>query len=164
MTDTATDWPYDADRDHPLAKLRIPVTSAWPGHWYLIAFDRESADPTEEETRLLVSYLDYTRSWYRESYWPKLLARPLDHDACHVTVIFRKWGDGDWGYRRCTWEHGPLYVPEAPWLDRKTGPLTLRELFDHINKIGEASSPRWTEWQAAHADVFPPAPEAGGQS
>lgn len=29
MTET-TEWPYDADRDDPLTKLRIPVTSAHP--------------------------------------------------------------------------------------------------------------------------------------
>lgn len=159
MTDN--DWPYEADRDHPLAQLRIPVTSPYPDYWYLIAFDRESTDPTDDETRLLASYLDFTRSWYTTTWQQKMLDRPLDHDADHVTVIFRKWADNDWGHRRCTWEYGPLYVPEAPWMDRKRGPLTLPELFDDINTIGDGPpSDRWVAWKAAHPDVFPPADQA----
>jgi hypothetical protein len=153
---TKTDWPYDADRDDPLTALRIPVTGSHPNRWYLIAFDRDSeARPTDDEAAMLVSYLDYTRAWYREYWQEKMLAEPLDHDAGHNTVIFHKWADGDWGYRRATHEIGPLFFPGAPWMrERKAGPFTLAGLLDWIDGGGMEPSKRWTEWKANHPDIF----------
>lgn len=157
MTKTA-DWPYDADRDDPLTALRIPVTSSHPGWCYLVAFDRESAArPTEAETAMLVSFRqEYIDRWYNDSYKVRLAERPFDIDGGANGVIFRKWGDGDWGYRRRTWTVGPLYVPQNPaFPDRVLGPLTLPRLLDHIHSCGDGEPKRpWLEWKAAHPEVF----------
>ena len=109
-------WPFDADRDDPLTALRIAVTSSHPEWRYLVAFDRESAErPTDAEAALLVSYLDdYKTYWYNASYLAHLSRRPLDVDGGANGVVFHKYGADDWGYRRQSWERGPLFVPQSP--------------------------------------------------
>lgn len=166
MTET-TAWPFDhdADRDDPLTAHRIAVTSAWPGWSYLVAFDRDSdARPTDDEAAMLVSFLDeYKSHWYRPWFVEKMAERALDVDGGAVGVIFRKWGDDDWGFRRRTWEYGPLYVPESPRLraqDREAGrtvpgPFTLAQVMDYAHAHGHNEpSPRWEAWKATHPDVF----------
>lgn len=159
MNDQTTDWPYDADRDHPLAALRIPVTSSHPDYWYLIAFDREStAQPTDAEAKMLASYLDFVREWFNESWKKRMLAKPLDTDPGQNTVIFHKWADGDWGYRRATHVYGPLFWPGYPGGDRRLGPYSLPALLDHLQQYGDDEPrPAWVKWKAEHADVFPAA-------
>lgn len=165
MTDTTT-WPFgnDADRDDQLTALRIAVTHAWPGWAYLVAFDRDSNIwPTDAEAAMLASYLDeYKTHWYRPPYLAKLAELALDVDGSANGVIFRKWGDGDWGYRRQSWRSGPLYVPESPRIrdgDREAGrapvgPYALVQVMDYAHAYGDDPSPRWEAWKTAHPDVF----------
>lgn len=160
-------WPFgnDADRDDPLTALRIAVTHAWPGWRYLVAFDRDSAErPTDAEAAMLASYLDeYKAHWYNPTYLAKLATRALDVDGGANGVIFRKWGPDDWGYRRQSWQHGPLYVPESPRLRdggfvagrSVLGPFTLVQVMDYAHTIGDDPMPRWVAWKAAHPEVFP---------
>jgi hypothetical protein len=158
-------WPFDADRDDRLTAHRIAVTSSHPGWYYLVSFDRESAErPTEREVALLVSYLDeYKAHWYGDSGYRKAMERrPLDVDGGANGVTFIKYGPDDWGYRRRTWQYGPLYVPQHPRIreaypdEAPLGPLSLAALMDRIHTIGSDAEPmpRWVEWKAAHPEVF----------
>ncbi|MFI5649923.1 hypothetical protein ACIA71_01720 [Streptomyces anulatus] len=156
---SATAWPYDADRDDPLTQLRIPVTGAHPDWRYTACFDRDSqARPNGLEARQLASYItEYREYFFNETYKAKLSKRPFDCDA--KTVIFHKWADGDWSYRRDSWQYGPFWVPVAPRLrggeyDYKnaTGPMTLEHVMD---KAHDVYPKRWTDWKADHPDVFP---------
>ncbi|GGK61668.1 hypothetical protein Sme01_03480 [Sphaerisporangium melleum] len=157
----AADWPYDADRDDPLTALRIPVTSAYPGWRYTACFDRESAArPTDLEAQQLASFIEeYREHWFNDWYKAKLSQRPFDTDA--KTVIFHKWAEGDWSYRRDSWEHGPFWVPVWPNLrggehDVKNwrAPLTLVQVMDRIHTICDEPMKRWIDWKAAHPEVF----------
>lgn len=160
---TRTDWPFDADRDDPLTKLRIPVTSFSPGWRYIAAFDRESeARPTDREALQLASFIEQYKvyhfgadGWYKR----KLEERPLDVDA--VTRVFHKWAQDDWSYRVVTWEYGPFWVPVAPKLrggrydDVKLPALPLVQVMDQVHHMHtKYPSKDWAAWKAAHPDVF----------
>lgn len=160
MTETAA-WPYDADQHDPLTALRIPVTSAHPRWRYTATFDRESeVRPTDLEAAQLASFIEeYREYWFNDRYKAKLSERPFDTDA--KTVIFHKWAENDWSYRRDSWEYGPFWVPVAPRLrggeyDVKDWrpPLTLVQVMDRIHTIGDGPMPHWVEWKATHPDVF----------
>ncbi|MFC4006587.1 hypothetical protein ACFOY2_05100 [Nonomuraea purpurea] len=163
MAETA-DWPYDADRDDPLTKLRIPVVgSPWPRWHYIVAFDSGRLDdeqqhrPTDREARMLASFLEeYIHHWYNATWQYKLAERPFDVDGGANGVVFRKWGEGDWGFRRRTWSQGPTYVPTHPRIrgGKSPGPLTLVQVMDRIHTIGDEPMKRWTDWKAAHPEVF----------
>lgn len=156
---TITAWQYDADQHDPLTALRIPVVSAWPDWNYIVAFDRDSDErPTEAEAAMLASFLQqYIDYWYNGSYKARLAERPFDIDGGANGVVFRKYADGDWGYRRRTWTIGPSFVPEHPrFADRTLGPLTLAQLMDRIHTgSDDKPSQRWTAWKAQHPEVFP---------
>lgn len=164
-TKSETDWPYDADPHDPLTALRIPVVSnAWPRWNYIVAFDLDQIDkdghrPTDAEAALLRSFLDeYIQHWYRESWITKMAERPFDIDGGANGIVFRKWGPDDWGYRRRTWQYGPVFVPEHPRIrgqrENPMGPLTLLQVMDRINSICDEPLQRWVEWKAAHPDLF----------
>lgn len=156
---TTTDWPYDADQDDPLTKLRIPVVASHADWNYIVAFDRESTvRPDDAEAQQLASCLRYyIDSWYTESYKARLAERPFDIDGGANGMTFRKYLPGDWGYRRRTWDRGPLFVPEPPtFADRRYGPLTLEQVMDRAFDNGDGDPrPGWAQWKADHADVFP---------
>jgi hypothetical protein len=159
MTDT--DWPFDANQHDPLAALRIPVVSnPWPGWKYEVALLINDEDslyapalrPDEAEVRQIVAYLGYRMEWYREGWRQKMRRRPLDVDSGTNTVILCKRAEGDWEYRRASWDHGPLMVgaPDGT-------PLSLEALLDRINDFsgrGDQPNPRWTAWKAAHPEAF----------
>lgn len=162
------DWPFgiDADRDDPLTTLRIAVTGSHPMWCYLVAFNRDSAArPTDAEAAMLASYLEeYKDHWYGDGGYRRILAqRPLDVDGGANGVIFRKYRDDDWGYRRQSWTRGPLFVPQSPRLrelypgEAPLGPMTLEKVMDHAHSICGEVHARWVEWKTAHATVFPAA-------
>jgi hypothetical protein len=162
MPETA-EWPYDADQHDPLTALRIPVVgSAWQGWFYIVSLDSGRLDddqhrPDEHEVRLLRSFLDeYIAHWYNDRWKAKMAERPFDIDGGANGVTFRKWGDGDWGYRRRSWNTGPTYVPTHPRIqgEKSPGPLTLAQVMDRIHTIGDEPMPHWLEWKAAHPEVF----------
>jgi hypothetical protein len=165
-TEPHTTWPYDADPHDPLTKHRIPVVgSAWPGWAYIVAFDSGRLDdehhrPNERETAQLRSFLEeYLAYWYNPGWIAKMAERPFDIDGGANGITFRKWGENDWGFRRRTWQYGPVYVPQSPNLrDRhepKIGPLTLVQVMDRINSIGDdRPMQRWIDWKAQHPDAF----------
>jgi hypothetical protein len=160
-------WPFedDADEHDPLTASRIAVTGSHPMWCYLVAFDRGSpARPTEAEAVMLASYLDeYKDHWYgtEGGYRVKLAQKPLDVDGGANGVIFHKYGDDDWGYRRQSWTRGPRYIPQPPRLrelypnESPSGPYSLAQVMDHAHTIVDEIHKRWLDWKAEHPDVFP---------
>ncbi|MER7280559.1 hypothetical protein ABT369_39580 [Dactylosporangium sp. NPDC000244] len=165
MTQTA-EWPFetDADRNDPLTAHRIAVTSSHPRWYYLVAFDSESeARPTDAETAMLASFLnEYKDHWYGNSgFRQKMEQRALDVDGGANGVIFHKWGEDDWGFRRHSYEYGYLFsiVWPSQRADKEpgkyVGPYSLVGLMDLIHTIGdERPMQRWLDWKATHPEVF----------
>lgn len=156
-------WPFDADQHDPLTARRIAVTSSHPGWYYLVSFDRQSeARPTDAEVDMLVSFLDeYKDRWYGNTgYRQNMERRPLDVDGGANGVIFHKWGEDDWGYRRQSFTQGYLFTVVWPGQrDREPdhgyrGPFSLAELMDRIHSHGDGPSPKWEQWKAANRRVF----------
>lgn len=162
-----TDWPYAEDGvkpDDPLNALRIPViTTSHPRWCYLVAFDQDAIQPdgnrpTDAEAAMLASFRDeYIQYWYNATWIAKMAARPFDIDGGYNGLVFRKWGDADWGYRRSTWDRGPLFWPGPAWYRERYGTKVhgLAELLDHINGYGDELNPRWEAWKTAHPDIWP---------
>lgn len=155
-----TDWPYDALQNDPLAALRIPVIrTPYPDWKYEVCLVIDGEDglyapalrPDEAETRMIAAYIDYRREYYDPRWQAKMLQRPLDIDSGTNTVILQKRAEGDWCYRRMSFEIGPPMFP--PRGDRRNGPLNLAALLDKINE----HSARWGKFKAAHPEVFPAA-------
>lgn len=156
-------WPFDADRGDPLTAHRIAVTSSHPGWCYLVAFDRESEErPTERETAMLVSFLEeYKHHWYRPGYREHLERRPLDVDGGANGIVFHKWAENDWGYRRRSFERGNLFTVTWPAQrasakpGKYLGPFSLEALMDRIHTVGgDGPMQQWVDWKAAHPEVF----------
>jgi hypothetical protein len=154
---TATGWPFeDARQDDPLAALRIPVVSSPYPRWkYEVALVISDDDlwgpalrPDEAEVRQIVAFLGYRMEYYNESWKAKMRRRPLDVDGTTNTVTLMKRADGDWRYRKATWEHGPWPFYDMP--ER----FTLEGLLDHINDFGSQPNPKWRAWKAAHPEAF----------
>lgn len=168
MSTKTDDWPFDADRQDPLAKLRIPVVrSPYPAWKYEVALfindpDDHSYDPPlwgfalrpdEAEVRQIVAYIEWRMQWYREGWKAKMRERPLDVDSGTNTVTLMKRGDGDWCYRRWTWRTGPLMVPV------KGGErLSLEKVLDRINDYAGEPNPKWRAFKTAHSEAFPEVP------
>lgn len=162
----ASNWPFgkDADQNDPLTVLRIAVTGRHPGWAFLVGFDRESkARPTDQEAAMLASYLEeYKCHWYgdddRYGYRSKMIQRPLDVDTGANGVVFHKYGENDWGYRRNSWHTPAGFSPESPeareWAEVTIGPMTLEEVMDYAHKIVDHIDERWLKWKTEHTDVF----------
>ena len=142
MPETAH-WPFgtDAAQDDPLTALRIPVVASFNPMWKYVA-----------------AYIDVDRSKYS---WGSQ-ERPLDVDSGCNTTIFVKYGVDDWGYRRCSWEYGPIYVPVGPKLrggkydeDKQPGPLTLVQVMDRCHTVCDEPMQHWLQWKTDHPEVFP---------
>lgn len=143
MNDLA-EWPYDADRDDPLTAMRIPVTKLWPDFNYFVAFHNESLlRPTDDEARMLSSFIDFLRSHFRPGFQAELLAMPFDIDTSRFPLVFHKRADSSWAYRRAHWTIGSLFCPDIEYQ------FTLEQLLDQIEKRSD-----WAEWKAAHPEVF----------
>lgn len=156
MTDTET-WPYDALQHDPLTSLRIaPVGSAWPRWAYIAAFDTSSPQrPTDTEALMLQSWLlEYIDHWYTAHWKRRLAERPYDIDGGANGVVFHKWAENDWGFRRRTWTRGPEFWPGwSPREDRVS--YSLAEILDRTHSNGSEDVPkRWLDWKAAHPEVF----------
>jgi hypothetical protein len=166
MTDTDY-WPFgnDADQSDPLTELRIAVTGSHPRWMYLVGFDSESEQrPTDREAAMLASFLEeYKHHWYNDTWIAKMARRALDVDGGANGVIFHKFGEDDWGFRRHSFTKGwpwsvvwPSMRDHADYADLKSkGPYTLAELMGRIHSIGEdRPMRRWSDWTANHSEVF----------
>jgi hypothetical protein len=177
MTD---EWPFgtDAKQDDPLTALRIPVVTSFNPSWhYVAAYLGTSADtgntfdppwpfasverPTDIEARMLVSFLqEHRHYWFGDQgYARKMDLLPLDVDGGWNTIVFIKYGENDWGYRRCSWRYGPTFVPGPPGSESREflGQLSLEQVMDRIHASGDKIGQHWLDWKAAHPNVFPTA-------
>lgn len=146
---TVTTWPYgtDADQHDPLTVLRIPVTGSQPTRRYIAAFDRDSAvRPTDNEARMIASHIDAYKDYFFGDSWFRQQTDKMPFDIGAATVVFHKWGLGDWSSRLATWQAGR-------WSPR--GPLV--QVLDRANSVlvGQPSL-HWLDWKAARPDIFPP--------
>jgi len=162
-----TDWPCDADRDDPLAALRIPVTSAWPDRPYLTAFDRQSAArPDDAEAEMIASYIGYQRQhWFSDRRQRRMLECPLDTDTSRSTPVLHKRGPGQWAFRRHSWTTGPFFWPAQDLPEALHMPLA--SILDHIEAdTGGGIAESWCSWKSAHPEIFamdsPDWPDAEG--
>lgn len=158
---TSTAWPFgkDADRRDPLTARRIAVTSSHPAWSYLVAFHRDSGTrPTDAEAAMLASYLEeWKQRWYTSTYLAKMAQRPLDVDGTANGLVFHKFGPGDWGYRRHSFNRGNLWTVQGP--ARRTanshGPYSLLALLDWLHTHASTEpAPSWQAWKAAHPATF----------
>jgi hypothetical protein len=165
-------WPFgnDALRDDPLTALRIAVTTSHPAWFYIVAFDVESeARPTDAEAEMLASYLE---SYCARNYGPpgtgyrvRMERYALDVDGGANGVVFHKYGENDWGYRRRSWYGGQRFVPIHPNVRAQygdtaieRGTFTLEQIMDRAHDVGKpdgSPAESWLEWKAAHPDAFP---------
>ncbi|MBF9135265.1 hypothetical protein I0C86_41175 [Plantactinospora sp. S1510] len=147
-------WPFgvEARRDDPLTARRIAVTHQWAGWPFLVAFDYDSAErPTEREAAMLASYLaEWKQRWYNTSWIARMERRLLDVDGATNGVIFRKWADGDWSYKRRRWSEYSGGGPRNRRMHRSS--LTLVDAMDPLHS--EATEGPWTEWKHTHPEVF----------
>lgn len=155
-------WPYDAKQDDPLTAMRIPVVGTTNPRWcYLVAVCvNENPDslldhgmrPTDQEAVLIRSFIDFRREWYSETWRSRELdARPFDIDGTATNLLLIKRAEGDWAYRRTTWDRGPRVVPS---LYDGESPLDLPGLLDRINGWGDMPNPSWAQWKTEHPQVF----------
>jgi len=150
-----TRWKYDAVQSHSLVKRRIPVTPGVPGHGYLVAVDKDSPHAlSEHETQLIASFIAYCReTFYTRQERDLMDEQPFDIYPGSNTVIFRKYGTNDWGYRRRMWE-AHRYTPPSPRVStRRLGPWSLAELLEHLATDVERRS-SWAVWKTHHQEVF----------
>lgn len=177
---TATTWPFgtDADEHDPLTALRIPVVGSFNPMWKYVAAYLDTVEdgpdylkgppfgslsrPTDAEAAMLASFIEeYIKHWFNDGYQAKLARRALDVDGGCKTIVFIKYGEDDWGYRVTTWEYGHTFVPPPPSFREKYpdeacgGPLSLVQAMDRKHTIGDEPMPHWSDWKAAHPEVFP---------
>lgn len=175
MTDTKA-WLFgtDAKQDDPLTQLRIPVVDSFNPEWKYVAayIDVDTSQyswgsqerPTDTEAAMIASFIEeYKNHWFNDGYKARLLERPLDVDSGCNTTVFIKYATDDWGYRQCSWQYGPLFVPVGPKqrggehdYDKCPGPLSLVQAMDRRHTIGDEPMDHWLRWKANHPEIFPP--------
>ena len=153
-------WKFtDADRTHPLTAKRIAVVAnpypSWKYHVALVqdwsdSWGGPTGEPTEEEVAMLVAYLAYRLEYYTPSYRAVMAREALDVDSTVNTYVFHKDQEGGWRYRAASWRSGNTFWPSV--FDEVK--LSLEDLLDKINTVGEDVMPKWTAFKNAHGDVF----------
>jgi hypothetical protein len=116
---------------------------ARPDHLY------GAIEPTEAEAEVIGCYIDFRRSYYRESWAARMLERPFDVDDSTNTVVLLKTERG-WQYRRASFRHGPWPF----WDDPKQAefPPTragLLALLNHLN----FDTTQWRRWKTDHQEM-----------
>lgn len=157
-------YKFDADTEHPWAKQwRIPrVTTTHPGWKYEVALVVPSledpnnfwqaTEPTEEEARIIASYIEFHMTYYRKSWAEKMRERAFDVDDSTNTVVLIRLAEG-WRYRLASYRGGPLLYPAHDDPDRDQYAPTSAGLIALMDRIGKYRS-LWPEWKAAHPEVF----------
>lgn len=147
----------DEQRQH-IDSFRIPVDSNNPMTYWIASISGESAMPTDDELRMIWSYIEYAvKTTYREEWQEKTMTRRLPLCSGHVTKVLRK------GAR---WTHLPN--PSEGWAYCRNGGrylpglkerLPLVEVLDLINCYvwdeAKPLAPTWVKWKAEHPNIFP---------
>jgi hypothetical protein len=150
----------DVDLSHPWVKdYRVPFMFGRPAQNYFVVLqvplagtegDRSTImTPTEDEVKIISSYIDFKVSnyGYTEHFKNIVRQRPLDIDDIVNTTTFRKWSNGTWAYSMATWTlHGP-----KPFMDEKKF-TDIVDLIDLIEKdwSNDSVRPEWAAWKAEH--------------
>ena len=138
-------------------QFRIPVDSFSPSKYWIIALDRESFLPTDEELRQIRSYGDYVIGKnYISPTKEKLLSVVLPAYSGHNTIIFNNGlcrgaetqDPRHWFFRRASWRNGAYYPNYFASFYR---PHTLFQVMD---KAEEFSADAWEQWKSQHPDIF----------
>ncbi|MBP2341064.1 hypothetical protein JOF41_007318 [Saccharothrix coeruleofusca] len=143
--------------DSPTQQWRFPIISHPYPRWNyitaLVVHDHEAlwtaVMPSDAELAVVASFHDeYMTRWYNPGYRARMADKyPFDVDGGANGRYLLKVADGNWKYRKRTWDHGP-------WPFRDDEPMDLLPLLDRIHTIGGEPMPHWTEWKSRHADVF----------
>lgn len=94
--------------------LRIPILSTSYPRWYFItgivvgtAWFDEAEVPTDDEVSQVAELLKSYNTYYRQSFLDAMKHfAPYDIDGGANGMYFRKLGEGDWVYRKRTWNAG----------------------------------------------------------
>jgi hypothetical protein len=152
----------DVDMDHPwVSQYRLPVIEySSPRFTYVVTVTVPSKEleesrfymltsPTEEEAKVLASFLEYTKSEMGNSprFMEEMAKLPLDLDGTWNTISIMKRKDGTWAYQRNSWTQGPS--PQVGW-DKQC--RSVVEILDYIENDCMTSLPRdkWTAWKQEH--------------
>lgn len=151
-----TRWRWDADPGSPLIKHRIPETAASPLHSYVAALYKDSPHwPTGKEIAQLRSFIDeHAAHWLTERDKEQNARQPFDTEPGRNTVVFRKYGTRDWGYRRKSWPSAQFVPPPPLFASRAPGPLSLVGVMDLVHSGFADRVADWEEWKAEHPEVF----------
>lgn len=160
MRTTSAPWEFDdADPEHPLAALRVPVVATTHPRWRyevaLIVSEPASGfgpglvgvEPTEEEGRLVAAVIEYRMRYYNAGWAEKMRARPLDVDGSTNTLLLLKRVGGGWSFRRASWTSGP---PMWPSYDAE--PIPLPAVLDRAFGYGDGTFPSgYAQWREENA-------------
>jgi hypothetical protein len=123
--------------------LRVPILATFnPGWSYITGIvvqehpqwpdgPNRGQPPTDPEVELVAQRLqEYCAKWYRPSYLNQMREyAPYDIDNGANLAYFIKWDNGGWGYRKRTWEYGPLFVPTF-----EAEPESLAQVIDRTRR------------------------------
>lgn len=141
-----------------IQSFRIPVDSNYPLTYWIASISDESAMPTDDELRMIWSYIEYAvKNTYREEWQEKAMARPLPLCSGHVTKVLRKgarWRYMDnpsegWAYRKNDSRYMPGLKERLPLIE------VLDLINCHIWDEARPLAPAWVKWKAEHPDIFP---------
>lgn len=151
-------WPA-ADIHDELTRYRIAVIDGfYPDKAFLVSFDKNSEErPTFAETLMLASFLEaYKDRWYTDHQQQRMAQRILDLDHYAIGHVFHKWADGDWGFSKTSWKIGRVwYVVPPAQRPYESGPMAQPHSLEQIMDRARPHD-RWSEWKAAHPEVFSP--------
>lgn len=152
----------DGVRNHPVSlDVRVPLINTPHPRWsYVTAIVvrawpwQEGPEPANDEIRMVGSFHEeYCSYWYGPPHTGyrgrELDKRPFDIDGGAVGRFLTKYQHGGWGYRRRTWQYGPLFVPS---FDDEPTPLV--SVMDRIHTLIDVVSERWVTWKADHPNIF----------
>lgn len=152
----------DIDMDHRWVKeYRLPVLDFQVAyHGYVVAVvvpPQEMLDsefygltlPTDEEAKVIASFLEYTKTRMGNS--PSKLAqmaeRPIDVDNTWNTIIIMKRKNGTWAYCRNLWTMPPS--PQPQWDKQCRSVVEILDYIENDYKTGEPVE-EWTAWKQEH--------------
>lgn len=149
----------DVEMTHPwVHQYRLPVIEFMnPNYGYLVAVTVPTAEqeaskfymltsPTDDEAKIIGSFLEYTKSrqQYRQGFPLGMLELPLDLDNTFNTISIMKRKDGTWAYKRTSWTQGPS--PQIGWDKQCNSVVEILDYIENDCMTGKAND-KWTAWK-----------------